>query len=83
MVFFCVLLRSFAYGLLLYISFGRSFRKKYSIRYYLIIMNTRKENKNSEIVLVDIPEGQIVLKYKPTIKDTLSWQEYQDHNKKK
>jgi len=42
-------------------------------------MNRSQDNKNSEIILVDIPEGQIVLKYKPTIKDNLSWQEYQEH----
>ena len=46
-------------------------------------MNGKENNKNDEIILVDIPEGQIVLKCKPTIKDTLSWQEYQEHNKKK
>ena len=41
-------------------------------------------NDNKEIILVDIPEGQIVLKRSgPTIQDTLTWQEYQENNKKK
>ena len=43
-------------------------------------MNRKENNKNNEIVLVDIPEGQIVLKCRqPTITDNLSWQEYQEH----
>ena len=41
-------------------------------------------NDNKEIILVDIPEGQIVLKRSgPTIQDTLTWQEYQENNKKR
>ena len=39
-------------------------------------------NKSEDIILVDIPEGQIVIKRSgPTIKDTLTWREYQDNNK--